>query len=377
MSYRRFGKTEKTVSVITLGGMRFIHGWESPKEEIPRDTLDEVKFSIKRAMDCGINMIETANGYMKSEKAYGLAFEEMELPRDSYYLMTKGAAMTARDMRAMVNEQMELLKTNYFDFYGWHGMNTQEIFQQSCAPGGPVEELLKMKREGIIGHVGFSSHAPVDVISRAIETGMFDFVNLHYYYFFQRNRAAVDLAELRDMGVFIISPNDKGGQLFNAPPLLRKLTKPYTPLQWNARFCLSTPAVHTLSFGITRKSHFKEMKGIFPLSWPLPQVDREIKENMDRQWLKDPYSDYEGYEYQDNPQKINVPEFLRLRRMWKCFDMKEFGQYRYNMFSPTDHWVPGNMATPELVEQLDDSKTPGLNVKALLDEVHHALYIEK
>ena len=67
---------------------------------------------------------------------------------------------------------------------------------------------------GVIGNVGFSTHAPYRIICEAISTGLFDFVNLHYYYFLQRNFGAVELAAAHDMGVFIISPNDKGGQLF-------------------------------------------------------------------------------------------------------------------------------------------------------------------
>ena len=35
MEYRRFGKTNKKISVITLGGMRYKHGWEKPKEILP------------------------------------------------------------------------------------------------------------------------------------------------------------------------------------------------------------------------------------------------------------------------------------------------------------------------------------------------------
>ncbi|MDC7219139.1 MAG: aldo/keto reductase [Spirochaetales bacterium] len=378
MEYRRFGKTEKEVSVITLGGMRFTKGWEKPKNEIPRETLDNAIFSLKRALDGGINLIETAYGYMKSEHAMGMAFKELAVPRDNYFLMTKGNPATAEEVRPLIEEQLEVLGTDHFDFYAWHGLNNRALLDSSCATGGAVEELLKLKEEGLIGHVGFSSHGRVEVISDAIRTDLFEFVNLHYYYFFQRNRAAIDLAELKDMGVFIISPNDKGGQLYKAPPLLRSLTEPYTPIQWNARFCLGTPAVHTLSFGITEESHFKEMEGLFPLSLPLPRLDREIQCRLDQRYLEDPYSSFEGYGQQEDPTGINIPEFLRLRSLWKCFDMTEFARYRYNGHSPDDHWVTGSLAFPELVEKVDVSRVPeGVDLKALLHETHEHLYVPK
>ena len=52
--------------------------------------------------------------------------------------------------------------------------------------------------------MGFSTHAPLEVIVCGIETGLFDFVNLHYYYFDQRNLAPLQMAQVNDMGVFII-----------------------------------------------------------------------------------------------------------------------------------------------------------------------------
>ena len=97
-----------------------------------------------------------------------------------------------------------------------------------------------MKDEGLIGSIGFSTHGPMDIIMDASPPD-FRFRQPHYYYFLQRNRACVDYAHAKDIGVFIISPNDKGGQLFNAPPKLRDLTAPLTPIQWNARYCRRRP----------------------------------------------------------------------------------------------------------------------------------------
>jgi predicted aldo/keto reductase-like oxidoreductase len=99
-------------------------------------------------------------------------------------------------------------------------MNNRAKFTKALAKGGPVEVLKRYQEQGVIGNVGFSTHAPYRVICDAISTDLFDFVNLHYYYFFQKNFGAVQLAAAHDMGVFIISPNDKGGQLFNPSPLL-------------------------------------------------------------------------------------------------------------------------------------------------------------
>jgi uncharacterized protein len=379
MAYRRFGKTERMVSAITLGGMRYPHGWDQPRDQIPADMLEECRDLTQRSLAAGITLIETAHGYGKSETCYGKVLnQELRVPRASYHLMTKGAPATASEARRMVDEQLQALQTDHIDLYGWHGINNRALLNQAIAPDGPVVELLKMRDEGIIGAVGFSTHGSLPVIIDAIASDLFSFVNLHYYYFFQRNAGAVAYAHAKDLGVFIISPNDKGGQLFNPSPELKNLCAPLTPIQFNARWCLQSPQVQTLSFGLTKPAHLTEMQGIFPVSMPLTGAEREILNRLDARLALDPVSAYEGWEYVDDPSGINIPEVLRFRRMWKCFGMRDFGIYRYNMLQAKGHWFPGVFATPDAVDQVDPRKAPpGVDIRALLNETHAALYKEK
>jgi predicted aldo/keto reductase-like oxidoreductase len=376
MQYRRFGRTNKAVSAITLGGMRFPHGWSAPRHELPAATIDSCRDTVQRALALGINHFETAHGYVKSEHAYGRVLnEELKLPRDSYFFMTKGAPETGDETKRLIEEQLRTLRMSHFDFYAWHGMNNRAKYHKALAKGGPVEVLKRYQEQGVIGHVGFSTHAPYRVICDAISTDLFDFVNLHYYYFFQRNFGAVQLAAAHDMGVFVISPNDKGGQLFDPPPLLAELTAPLTPMQFNARFCLKTPHVHTLSFGLNQPQHFDGIPGIFPVSAPLSAADQAIEQRLNARLLSDPYAAYDGFELEGDPSGINIPEVLRFRRMLKCYDMRTFGLYRYNMFTPGDDWVPGDYATPENIAKVDLSRAPqGLPLRELLAETHRELY---
>lgn len=378
MEYRRFGRTEKKLSVITLGGMRYHDGWSKPRDEPHRKMIEHCMVTVRQALECGINHIETAHGYGKSEHAHGIAFKELGLARDSFYLMTKGTGATAEEMRRTLAEQLEGLQTNYIDLYGYHGINNQEILDRTLQKRGPLSVLEDYKRQGVIGNIGFSTHAPTDTICRAIETDRFDFVNLHYYYFWQRNYAAVQLAQARDMGVFIISPNDKGGHLFNPPKLVVDLTAPLSPIQFNARFCLRLPYVHTLSFGMTDPAHFEEMRGIFPTEVPLSAQTLAIQQKLDARLSVDPLSAYEGYDMMNDPSGINIPEVLRFRRLLKCYDMEAFGKYRYNMFDPKGHWFRGALATPENVAKVEDARVPpGIPLRRMLSETHEALYQPK
>ncbi len=376
MEYRRFGKTDKKLSVITMGGMRFKNVWSNPRHDIPVETQEHCNSLVDMALKNGINHFETAHGYVKSETVFGKTLhEELKVDRSSYYLMTKGNANTADDMRRLVEEQLKTLKTDYFDFYGWHGINTQDILHKACATNGSVEELLKMKEEGIIKHVGFSTHAPLDTIMNAINTNLFEFVNLHYYYFYQRNLAAIRLAELKDMGVFIISPNDKGGQLYKAPDKVKKAIPHATPIQWNARFCLSHPNIHTLSFGMTEAAHYDEMNGIFPSNTPLSVDDALSKYYLDQMINDDPYAYYNNPDLENDPSGMDIHMLLHWRKLWKCYDLLDFARYRYKELKTPNHWVQGVFASPEAINKVDYSRIPHhIPLKEMLTEIHEAFY---
>ena len=97
MQYRRFGRTNRALSVITLGGMRYDDDGGSRKHGVPKRMLDECRDSVTRALELGVNHIETAYGYGKSERCYGIVLEELKIPRDRYFFMTKGAPSTGDD----------------------------------------------------------------------------------------------------------------------------------------------------------------------------------------------------------------------------------------------------------------------------------------
>jgi len=180
------------------------------------------------------------------------------------------------------------------------------------------------------------------------------------------------------MGVFIISPNDKGGKLSTPPRKLVDLTAPLHPVQWNARFCLSHDAIHTLTFGLPATASFDLIDGIFPAPAPFSPEDAEIKQRMDAQRELDPYAGFEGYEMLNDPSGINIPEILRFRMMLKCYDMREFGLYRYNMFQEKDHWFPGQFPTPENLKKVATSRCPdNIPIIELIEETHRELYKPK
>ena len=375
MEYRRFGKTEELISVITLGGMRFKHGWTPPRNHLPKDSIEHCISTTRKALDLGINHIETAHGYMKSELLFGHALKELGVPRKQFKMMTKGAPMSGDETRSLVEEQLEALGLDYVDFYGWHGINNKELLKIAVEKNGPVETLHRLKDEGLIRHVGFSTHAPLDTILDAMQTGLFSFINLHYYYFFQRNLPAVQLAETMDMGVFIISPNEKGGMLFRPSAKVKNLCKPLTPIVFNGRFCLSHPEITTLSMGIHEPKHFPQNLAILNRGNYSNSELSKVKAEMDAPLTKVSGLCTLCHECLPCPENINIPEVLRFRNLTEGYDMLNYGRFRYNMFEGQGHWFPGTFAfhCTECGDCLPRCPE-NLNIPTLLMETHKKLF---
>ena len=90
MKYRRFGKTELQMPVFSCGGMRYQHKWSDvPPHEVPAAGQANLEATIHRALELGINHIETARGYGSSEMQLGWVLPQLK--RDKLIVQTKVA----------------------------------------------------------------------------------------------------------------------------------------------------------------------------------------------------------------------------------------------------------------------------------------------
>jgi uncharacterized protein len=323
--YRRFGRTNLSLASFSLGTMRCL---SSPQVFYQ---------TVNRAIELGINHLETAPSYGRSEEYLGLAFQA-GIPRESVYLTTK-VLPTVESVAAAVTTSGQQLQTAYIDCVAIHGINTPEHLARSISY--VVPELQKLVQNGSIGHIGFSTHGSLDLVLQAIQTGLFEFVNLHYYYFFQRLAPAIAAAHAKDMGIFIISPGDKGGQLFTPPAKLLELCQPYHPLNLTYRWLLQDARVTTLSVGAAVPAELDLPLGTSLEAWSAEElvvIDRlqaHLQTELDTDFCS------QCHACLPCPEDINIPEILRLRNLAMAYEMVDYGKYRYRMLENAGHWFPG------------------------------------
>ncbi|MGL5792951.1 MAG: aldo/keto reductase, partial [Waterburya sp.] len=332
MRLRRFGKTNLELSVFSLGTMRCLASPQNSRQ------------TIQKAIALGINHLETAKGYGQSEQYVGQALQDLEIPRHQIYLTTKLSPTPDREsMSCWIDESLDRLRVDYIDCLAIHGINTWEHLQWINDPNGCLVPIQAAIKQGKVRHLGFSTHGSLDLILATINTDLFDFVNLHYYYFFQRNHAAIALATKKDMGIFIISPADKGGRLYTPPIQLQALCSPLTPLELNYRFLLSDRRITTLSVGAANPEELLAPLEISNADYPLTEQEKFIFKQLEQQLETSLATDLcrQCYQCLPCPEQINIPEILRLRNLTVAYQMQEYGQYRYGMLENAGHWFPG------------------------------------
>ena len=340
--------------VLSLGGMRFQQSWtDLPPAEITASSQDNLRAILERAVAVGAHHIETARGYGSSERQLGWLLGEV--PDPQRILQTKLPPDPDPDVfeqkLALSVERLGLeARGERLDLLSLHGINNAELLEQALRPSGCLAVARRWQAAGRVGHIGLSTHAPLPVILEAIGSDGFDYINLHWYFIRQDNSPALAAARAHDMGVFVISPTDKGGHLHTPAPRFSALCEPLHPIVFNDLFCLSAPGIHTISVGAARPSDLDlhlEATALLPeanqlLPPILERLEAARRQALDPRWLATWQQGLPEWEF--TPGGINVPLLLWLHNLLEAWGLEDYCRARYRLLGAGGHWFPGENA---------------------------------
>ena len=352
-----------TLSRLGMGNMRL--PVKPNTEEIDYEKSQEI---IDYAMANGINYYDTAYVYSKGDSERFLGHAMKKYKRESFYLATKWYYGANPDFKAVFQEQLERLNTDYIDFYLIHCLTADNV--DSYINSGGIEYFKELKKQGKIKYLGFSSHASVETLRRFIDYTDWDFAQLQINYLdWNYSNTKEEYQILLDRGIktMVMEPV-RGGRLANlshpAEALLKKAHSEWSIASWALRFVRTLDNVSVILSGMSSLDQIKDNIETFNDESKLSKEDIDILFKACKIFHEDIYIPCTACRYctPDCPSEINIPEYLKLLNDYKvegmdCFidreEIKSVGtpDMCIQCYSCMGH-CPQNIKIPEHLEEL-------------------------
>ena len=266
MEKRILGRTGWAVSAIGFGAIK-----------LPRVGVKECADLLSRALDHGINFIDTADCYGDSEEKIGQALTPR---RQEFYLSTKVDERDGPGVRKKLERCLKRLRTEWIDLLLFHDVRGAE-YEKIFSAGG-LRELEKARQEGKISEIGISIHGSIPMMRQAVESGVFS-VLMAAYSAMDEDRLTADLlpmAAAKGVGLIAMKPL-AGGRLAQVPAKGwdSQLFQGESPAQIALRYVLSNPHIHCAIPGMMAVNELEE--NIVVGQKPRELSGEEIRKFMD------------------------------------------------------------------------------------------------
>ena len=377
MKYRNL--CGEKVSVLGFGAMRLPTKGKETKNIDTEQSEAMLDFALKH----GVNYIDTAYPYHggESENFVGEYLKKKNLRKD-IFLATKLPMWKVKekgDADKIFQEQLQKLKTDYFDFYllhalgkkSWEKVKNFDILQ-FC------EEQIKA---GKIKHFGFSFHDKLPVFKKIIDDyDKWEFCQIQYNYMdvdIQAGRKGLDYAADKGLGIIVMEPL-RGGQLCKEPPkeikeLWNKFSKkrsyPDAALQWvwnheNVQLVLS--GMSTLE-QVKENIITAEKSEVDSLS----QNELDIFNKIRKVYKSRRPIGCTSCKYcEPCPEDIAISRILGFYENYKIYDDLERNQKFYNNFIKPENKADNCVKCGKCEEKCPQ----GINIMKWLEKAHNKLY---
>jgi len=253
MEYRRLPGAELDVSAVSLGTLGFV------RANLTARAIAEL---VNRALDGGINLMDTAYVYANGEieKAVGPVVEKR---RDEVHVLTRCHFRALDGFKETFEGSFERLRTDYIDIFELHDVGTDAEYDK-LVKGGVCDFVREAVEQGRVGCVGISTHGSRALMERIITSRRFKVVTLAYNLTGTKRSHAdresvtdtadviMPLARECGCGVTVMKPF-AGGTLLQPAPDGTQLTAGEC-----LRYVLGNPHVSTVSPGLESAEQIDE-----------------------------------------------------------------------------------------------------------------------
>jgi predicted aldo/keto reductase-like oxidoreductase len=303
---------------------------------------------LRRGIDLGINYIDSARGYINgtSEVAVGKAIKGYD--REQLFIVTKIPSnkpeqSEGASWRSNLEEQLGRFDMPYIDMILFHGLRWDSFTEHVSKPGRALEQARRAQREGLVRHVGFSSHDTAENIQKLVATGEFDGVLMQYNFLDKHNDTAIRKAAEAGMGVTIMGPV-AGGRLGVPSSValegesMEQLKIPELAL----RFVWCHPGVTVALSGMNVMAHIEEnVAAADRVATMSKEEERQVDAVLERnQRMVDLYCTGCGY-CMPCPNDVNIPEnfrFMTWNKVWGLHDQAKESYGRMSMEGFNTPW---------------------------------------
>lgn len=234
-SYRPLGKTGLQVSDLGCGAIDLLN-------------TDVLRY----AYDCGVNHFDTAEGYLNtnSEKSIGRALKDV---RSKVIIVTKHGIRSPSDIDrkvliGRVEASLKRLQTDYLDIAMMHDIDVPAGIEHPEI----LEGYARLKKEGKVRFVGFSTHNAAVMLPKALESPLWEVVLLIYNHM-EGEKAESAIREARAKGVGLIAMKAFAGALQGNLKALAgdKMKYSHAAIRW----VLGNPSIDACLVSLSTFSH--------------------------------------------------------------------------------------------------------------------------
>ncbi len=337
MKYRTMGKLGIRSSAFGLGCMRF-NG--APSGDSIIDEQKAVSL-IRRAIDGGVNYIDTAYVYLNKTSEIVLGKALLDGYRDRVTIATKMPAEAVKDrasMQALLDEELRKLQTDHIDFYLIHGINREkwEYFKSIGAP----EFFDDMKKEGKIRYKCFSFHGPYDEFEYILNDSDWDMVQIQYNFMDINNQAGtkgLELAGSKGIPV-VIMEGLLGGRLASAPDNVQALYDAFpvkrSPVEWAFRWLCNHPEVGVVLSGCNEAEQIDENLRIFDTveAGIMDEAELKLMDDVRDAYISRTKIDCTGCRYcMPCPNEVNIPGIFSVWNNVSLYNIDPSADWQFGM----------------------------------------------